>query len=171
MPSDLWDAFEHHAWANEVLLGVCEGLTDEQLAAPVPGTYGSILEMARHLVGGDNWYLFVLTDQAIEQIDEEKMSVAELRAAARDHAEAYRQILSAGRDPREDVVIVEPEGNTWHATLGIRLAQVVHHSTDHRSQICTGLTAIGIEPPEIDVWAYGEQAGLVSDEPPHTPTT
>lgn len=166
MPSDLWDAFEHHAWANQVLLGVCEGLTDEQLAAPVPGTYGSILDMARHLVEGDDWYLFVLTDQASERIHEDTMSVAELRAAAGGHAQAYREILVAGRDPREDVVIVEPGGNAWHATLGIRLAQVIHHGTDHRSQICTGLTSLGIEPPEIDVWAYGVQAGLVVDVPP-----
>jgi len=164
MQSDLLDAFEHHAWANEVLLVVCEGLSDEQLAAPVPGTYGSILDMARHLVGADDWYLFVLTGQA-ERIDEETMSIPELRAAARGYALRYREILAAGRDPREDVVIVEQEG-AWHATLGIRLAQVVHHGTDHRSQICTGLTALGIEPPEIDVWAYGEQAKLVFDLPP-----
>jgi uncharacterized damage-inducible protein DinB len=38
---------------------------------------------------------------------------------------------------------------------------VVHHGTDHRSQICTALTTLGIEPPSIDVWDYGEQDGRV----------
>ena len=38
--------------------------------------------------------------------------------------------------------------------LGIRIAQVLHHGTDHRSQICTALTTIGVTPPEIDVWDY-----------------
>ena len=42
---------------------------------------------------------------------------------------------------------------------GIRLAQAVHHGTDHRSQICTGLTTLGIEPPEIDVWAFAWSQG------------
>lgn len=166
MVSELQDALDHHAWANDVLLGVCEGLTEEQLAAPVPGTYGSILEMLRHIVEGDDWYLFVLSGATRQRIDETNMSIAELREAARRNAEDYRAFLGAGRDPREDVTITEPGGNVWHATVGVRLAQVVHHGTDHRSQICTGLTALGIEPPEIDVWAYGEQAGLVSDVAP-----
>ena len=48
---------------------------------------------------------------------------------------------------------------------GIRLTQAIHHGTDHRSQICTGLSALGIEPPEIDVWAFGEHQGRVFDVP------
>ncbi len=52
---------------------------------------------------------------------------------------------------------------------GIRLAQVLHHGTDHRSQICTALTTLGHEPPEIDVWEYGEVVGLGSRVPPPEP--
>jgi uncharacterized damage-inducible protein DinB len=50
--------------------------------------------------------------------------------------------------------------------MGIRLAQVVHHGTDHRSQICTALTTLGIEPPLIDVWDYGEAVGRTNEVPP-----
>jgi uncharacterized damage-inducible protein DinB len=49
--------------------------------------------------------------------------------------------------------------------MGIRLAQVLHHGTDHRSQVCTALTTLGIEPPAIDVWDYGDSVGRVSDGP------
>ena len=37
--------------------------------------------------------------------------------------------------------------------------QVVHHGTDHRSQICTALTHLGVEPPLIDAWDWGEATG------------
>ena len=47
--------------------------------------------------------------------------------------------------------------------MGLRLAQVVHHGTDHRSQVCTALTSFGITPPEIDLWAYGEATGRTRD--------
>ncbi len=47
------------------------------------------------------------------------------------------------------------DGPMSHALRGIRLAQFLHHGTDHRSQICTALTTLGIEPPEIDVWDFG----------------
>ena len=50
--------------------------------------------------------------------------------------------------------------------LSIRLAQAVHHGTDHRSQICKALTSLGIEPPFIDVWAFGETDGRVIETPP-----
>ena len=38
----------------------------------------------------------------------------------------------------------------------------------HRSQeqICTAITSLGVEPPEIDLWALGEQAGTVVETPP-----
>jgi carboxymethylenebutenolidase len=44
-------------------------------------------------------------------------------------------------------------------TLGIRVAQIVHHGSDHRSQVCTGLTSLGVQPPDIDLWAYGAEMG------------
>jgi len=47
----------------------------------------------------------------------------------------------------------------FHYPAGIRLAEVIHHGTDHRSQACTALTALGITPPDIDVWAFGEATG------------
>ena len=34
-------------------------------------------------------------------------------------------------------------------------AGVLDHGTDHRSQVCTALTALGVEPPKIDVFDFG----------------
>ena len=58
------------------------------------------------------------------------------------------------------------DGDGWrfHAPTGFRLAQVVHHGTDHRSQVCTALTSLGVEPPAIDLWAYGEGTGRTRPE-------
>lgn len=44
----------------------------------------------------------------------------------------------------------------------------LHHGTDHRSQICTVLTTLGVEPPEIDVWDYGMEKGRGFETPPMT---
>ena len=57
----LEDAFAHHVWATLRLIDTCLALSPEQLETSVPGTYGSILETMRHLVGGDSSYLSVLT--------------------------------------------------------------------------------------------------------------
>lgn len=55
------DGFVHHVRATHRLLDACVALSPEQLEIAVPGTYGSILATARHLVGGDSLYLFWLT--------------------------------------------------------------------------------------------------------------
>jgi uncharacterized damage-inducible protein DinB len=164
--SNLEDAFGHHAWATERIIEVCRSLTPHQLASPVPGTYGSILDMLRHIVGGDAWYLFVLTGGVVPQVDEDSMDLDELGVAMGRHASAWSGLLAQAGDPDMDVVTpLREDGTVSHAPLGIRLAQALHHGTDHRSQICTGLTALGVVPPEIDVWAYGWGDGRVFDTP------
>jgi uncharacterized damage-inducible protein DinB len=160
------DAFAHHVWATLVLLDVCLALTDEQLQTAVPGTYGSILDTQRHIVGADASYLNVLSGETVPRIDEETMSLPELRAAMEGFGPAWSEVLRAGPSPETVLVRRRDDGSTTTAPTGIRLAQAVHHGTDHRSQICTALTALGIQPPYVDVWDYGEQAGSVTETPP-----
>jgi uncharacterized damage-inducible protein DinB len=60
-------------------------------------------------------------------------------------------------DPDAELVRPRDDGSEAHAPRSIRLAQALHHGTDHRSQICTVLTTLGVQPPEIDVWDFGVQ--------------
>ncbi|MGH2358272.1 MAG: DinB family protein [Candidatus Limnocylindria bacterium] len=160
------DAFDHHVWATLRLLDMCLDLSPEQLAATAPGTYGSILDTIRHLVGADAAYLYVLTGGRVAQIDEEEMDVPELRSAMADFGPAWSELLAGEPDPEQVVVRKRDDGSESRAPMSVRLAQALHHGTDHRSQVCTVLTTLGIEPPEIDVWAYAHADGrLVMTEP------
>lgn len=38
----------------------------------------------------------------------------------------------------------------------IPIVQALHHGTLHRGQVCAILTGLGIEPPDLQVWTYGE---------------
>jgi uncharacterized damage-inducible protein DinB len=164
----LGDAFAHHIWATERLIGECQALAPEQLRAPVPGTYGSIIDTLRHLVASDRWYLSFFRE-GTASIDEEAMvSLAELRSAMMSNGTAWAELLAGQNDPDGDVV---EHGDGWefHASLGLRLAQVIHHGTDHRSQICTALTSLGRMPPEIDLWSFGEATGRTQEVRPPAP--
>jgi uncharacterized damage-inducible protein DinB len=44
----------------------------------------------------------------------------------------------------------------------------LNHGSDHRSQICTALTTLGIEPPKIDVMSYGLDIDRVTEKWPNT---
>jgi uncharacterized damage-inducible protein DinB len=39
------------------------------------------------------------------------------------------------------------------------LLQAVNHGTEHRSQVATILTQLGVVPPEMDGWTYFEESG------------
>jgi uncharacterized damage-inducible protein DinB len=161
----LADDFGHHVWATLRLIDACLALSPEQLASGVSGTYGSILDTMRHLVGADASYLSLLSDGRIREIDEETLDLAELRAAMERNGPVWTALLAEDLDPAAIVVRHRDDGSESQAPLGIRLAQVIHHGTDHRSQICTALTALGIEPPEIDVWAFAWEQGRLVEVP------
>jgi uncharacterized damage-inducible protein DinB len=160
------DAFSHHVWASLRLLDACTELSPEQLETFVPGTYGTILETVRHLVGSDSWYLFVMSGERTPPIDEDHMDLPELRAAMESHGAAWTGLLEENISPDTVLTRRRDDGSETHAPMSIRLAQVLHHGTDHRSQICTALTTLGMEPPAIDVWDFGEQNGSVVQIPP-----
>lgn len=164
--SVLEDAFGHHVWATLRLVDACLGLTPEQLVIAVPGTYGPILETVRHLVGADSSYLFAMTGGRTPLIDEDRMDLSELRAAMESHRPAWSLLLAQELDPDAITVRRRDDGSETHAPMGIRLAQALHHGTDHRSQICTTLTTLGIEPPAIDVWDFAGQDGRLVEIPP-----
>jgi uncharacterized protein (TIGR02246 family) len=150
------DAFDHHVWANNQVLDACAALTPEQLATIVPGTYGSIIQTARHLVGGDRGYLNLLTNGRVTEIDEDWMDVAALREAMADVESGWNAVLDSRPDEDVEVERVRDDGSRSYAPMSVRLAQAVHHGTDHRSQIATALTNLGVEPPDIDVWAWAD---------------
>jgi uncharacterized damage-inducible protein DinB len=150
------DAFRHHIWANERIIDECEPLTPEQLKTPVPGAYGSIIDTLRHAVRSDVWYLSFFRDDQTPPDGE--LSLAELRSLNARNGTAWTEVLARELDPDEEIAEID-DGWELHSPVGVRLAQVVHHGTDHRSQVCSALTSLGVTPPEIDVWAFARASG------------
>jgi uncharacterized damage-inducible protein DinB len=162
--SPLADAFAHHIWATLRILDACEPLSREQLGTSGVGTYGSILATLRHLVASDRSYLGLLDDR-LEDVDEEAIELSAMRAVIEANGPAWQEVVAGEMDPDRVIVRHRDDGSESHAPLGIRLAQVIHHGTDHRSQICTILTTLGIEPPPIDAWDYAWSDGRLREVP------
>lgn len=165
----LRDAFGHHVWATLAVIDACSALDEEQLASTVPGTFGPIIDTLRHLVASDTSYLWLLSGGEVEVLSDETEATADLaalRALMVRNGPVWERVL--GRDIDPDAVLVRhrDDGSSFSAPITIRLAQVVHHGTDHRSQVCTALTSLGVTPPEIDVWDYAGAQGRVVETPP-----
>jgi uncharacterized damage-inducible protein DinB len=151
----LSEAFQHHLWATETLIKHLRTLPPEALDAQAPGVYGGVLATLSHLVDADSRYLRRLEGDPPPPRPGSGPSrtLDELADALRDQAPRWRIVLARAGDL--DITI--PARGTWpeapHAA-NLLFAQALHHGTDHRSQICTALTAGGYEVPEIDVWSY-----------------
>lgn len=152
-------AVRHSCWGNLELIAFCGRLSPEQLAWTTPGTYGDVAGTLRHIVSADQGYLLALTGTlpGEPRVDPARsIALPDLASKERAVLDAAERMLG---QPFEVGRRIERPRTT--ATAGVILAQLVHHGTDHRSQIATILSAHGIEPPDLQVWTYGTSIGQV----------
>ncbi|MBI3158183.1 MAG: DinB family protein [Chloroflexi bacterium] len=150
--------FEHNKWANARIIDACAALTDEQLdAEPVSATKGSIRETLLHLVGAEDWYLYQLTGAESGFKRDSNPGFDEVRRTAEASGEA---LLALARDPAsKDWTEQYTASDGYIITPWVVMVQVINHANEHREQIKSMLTALGIAVPEIDGWDYGLAAG------------
>ena len=154
--SPLVEIFRHNVWANLRLLDACENLSEEQFQATVPGTFGTIRDTLMHIVLAERGYLSRTTGQppAITLKRDEFPGIATLRESVRLSGEGLAQVAARARST--DIIGEEWQGRFYNIPVTIFLVQAINHATEHRTQVATILTQLGIEPPSIDGWAYME---------------
>ena len=141
---------------------------DEQLATTVPGTYGSLIGTLRHTVAADASYLDLLAPGEVPNIDEEDaLGIPELRATMAACGEAWERLVAG--EPRRDRAGHPPPRGRQHehrAALDPDRpgASTTARTTGRRS--APRSTSLGIEPPEIDVWAYAWKDDRLAETPP-----
>jgi uncharacterized damage-inducible protein DinB len=160
-------AFAHHSWATIRLIDACRDLSDEELRFEVVGTLGPIIDTLRHVVNGDAGYLEILTADVATGAVADDMSLDSFKRAAERNQAHWDAFLSQPVDPDAIVREIDPEdGYQRWAPVSYRLAQALQHGNDHRSQICTTLTSLGVAPPGIDVWNFGLATHEIREQMP-----
>jgi len=168
MSTTLAALFEHNLWANKIVLERCATLTDEQLDATMPGIYGSIRSTLVHIFGAEERYATMLTSRPpIPFLREQEPfpGFDELRGVC--DASGQTLIDVAEQAKPDDVLRGKRRNGTGYEITGtVLLIQAINHSTEHRSQINTMLTHLGLEPLDLDGWAYGDAHGQISTSNP-----
>ena len=162
MSDDLLDPLRHNAWATKELLAFCGALTPDQLQAEAPGTYGTILSTLQHIIGADGRYGFRLAgiDPRTQPSPEDVDDLSELSRMAEDRARSWDELATSHFDPERIVRAVDMEtGELYEVRAGVLVAQALNHGNEHRAQIYTILTTIGVDPPELDGWHYAMATG------------
>jgi uncharacterized damage-inducible protein DinB len=144
--------FDHEAWANDGLLRRCGELAPEALERETPGTRGTIPRTMTHVVGTGQFLLALLTGQqdADPILTGEQRDVGALQPLARDNAARWRSLLDDSPD------LDAPLGPEMRGVARwVLMVQYLHHGDTHRAHVGTVLGAVGIQPPELDGWAFG----------------
>ena len=149
--------YSHHLWANLRLLERCTALTPEQLDATSPGAYDSIHDTLRHIVNAERSYFSRISTGKPHQrsSDTPPMTIAEMTVSLRETGAGL--IEWASRIQADDSVQIDWDGTPRDVPKSIILVQAINHATEHREQIKATLTALGIEPPDLQSWSYFDE--------------
>ena len=151
------EPFRHNSWATIRLLEFCRDMDPAVFDTSAAGTYGPIKETLAHLVGWEEVLAGAFEGTGPPDAPPRFASVDDLLERARWLADRWERILEP--EPHaERLVEFGVSGSRSLVRAGTVLAQVVHHGNHLRSQVCTALSTVAIEPPVLDAWAYGARS-------------
>lgn len=162
MPNGLVELFKHNTWANLKILEACEKFADEQLDAGFPGNYGTIRDTLVHIFGAEERYVDRLTGRPKSPSREREgfKSFDLLREICTSNGEILVGLMA--RNDLPDVVAGKtPAGEPSELDTTVLIVQAINHGTEHRAHINSILTQLGVEPIEIDAWAYAGAHNMI----------
>ena len=144
----------YNNWANQQVLQACQKLSEEQLAAVIPGAYGTIRDTLEHLIRSEVYYLTLLTGSSPQPLFKwgTRPGFAEMAAYAAQIGDALADMTQHTRPT--DPVAEEDQGNIFHYQALAVFIQVINHGIEHRTNITSMLNQNQLSPPDVDGWGY-----------------
>jgi uncharacterized damage-inducible protein DinB len=150
----LVELYRYNHWANAQLLAACQQLTADQLAAAAPGAYGTINDTLAHIIRAEALNVGRLTGNRPQPAFrwEDRPTLADLSAFADQVAGALLDALQ--RVAPTHIVHEEEDGKTFDYQARMLFMQIIIHGVEHRTNITTILSGLGLSAPEVDGWGY-----------------
>ena len=153
----LLEAFGHKDWAKKQLIAACEALSSDEMERSAPGSVGNIRATLNHLVIADARYLARLDGGPTAWLDEEANNALQDLLALSEQTDERWQLFLSKPINGEQIVTLDEGAYETHASVVIM--QALHHVSAHGEQICASLTAMGIEPPDVQPWELADSTG------------
>ena len=150
----LIEFIRYNNWANEKILAFCQTLTPDQLAAGAPGTYGTIHATLAHIIKAETSYIRRLTgNRPMPPFKwEDRPALKEIAAFAPQVGQAMLEAVQS--TPPLQIVLEEEDGHTFEYQARGLFIQVINHGIEHRTNVTTILSGMGLPEMEIDGWGF-----------------
>lgn len=145
----------NNAWSNRRLHRACAGLSADELAAPLPSFFGSIIATLNHIVSVDLFYVSALEGACVgPSVFVEEVPYPDLpglRAAQRD---VDRRLIAV----TEDATLSDParivqmmrETGAQHERFDRTFLHLIQHQVHHRGQVHALMSMTQVPPPQLD---------------------
>jgi len=152
--STLVELIRYNNWANAQVLAACRELDADQLGATAPGTYGTIRETLEHIIRAEADYIGRMTGDRPEPPFAwgDRPTLVALSAFAGQVADALLDTVQ--RIPPTQLVHEEEDGLYIDYHARHLFMQAIDHGIEHRTNITTILSGLGLPTPEVDGWGY-----------------
>lgn len=150
----LLEFMRYNNWANQQVLSACQALSEDQLAAAASGAYGTIRATLQHIIRAESRYAFRFTGTYREPPFKWEDSPS-LDALAAYHAHVAADLLDiASRVEPGHLITAEWDGKPVRFQALALFIQVINHGIEHRTNITTILSALGLPAPDVAGWEY-----------------
>lgn len=150
--------FDYNYWASRRILAQVARLSAEQFGAQTSLSWGSIRGTLVHIMAAEwAWRSRCQGELPTALLDEADFPTLERLLERWAREERAMQEFIAGfndDDLSADVYYLSTGGKPFHQPLWQILLHVVHHGTQHRSELAHVLTEFGHSPGDIDFILY-----------------
>ena len=165
MKEMLLEAFRHHAWANKQLLAPAAG-SSEQLT--LPGTAASTDRGIVAILTTSPSPTAVMCRGAATDLTGSRTRRTPPNWASSNGAPAEREVGSGSSRSRSTRQAHHPGPRGLRGEQSVLVVQALHHGNAHRERDLCHSHRPGIQPPDIQGWAYAEATGHARERSPRT---
>ena len=150
----LVELIRYNNWANAQVFAACLKLTPEQVNTAAPGTYGTIRATIEHIIQAEADYIGRLTGARPQPPFQWGPQVPLTSLVDFANTVAVSLLDTIQRISPNQIVHEEEDGNTLDYQARFLFIQVIDHGVEHRTNITTILSGMGLPDLEVDGWAY-----------------
>ncbi len=153
--------FKHNRWANLRLLDFCATLSEDALQSSAPGTYGRADDTLVHLVAAEQRYVKRVSGQEPDREVKESEPFPGINVLRESAAQTGTRLIQIALDIDPGTILEGMwRGEMVKMPIMVPMMQAINHGTEHRAHVSTVLSQQGITVPEMDIWAYHDEAPM-----------
>jgi uncharacterized damage-inducible protein DinB len=143
--------YDYNIHANNTVLDAVTHLSDEEFKRESGASHGSVFQLLRHIVGGED-YLFALCQPKSVPEEVELNTAADFRAYHERVSARNRTFLAELQDSDLDrAVTMTLAGQPYQFAMWQILTQSLYHGIHHRGELSILLTQLGHPLPDMDI--------------------